>query len=104
MKKLIAFVLTLTCVLGLVGCNKGTEPKYIMVDGVLYEMQYAMPAEIDPSAIVGYVAYYTETTPTKDGETNISEDLIGEPYAKVIDGIALQYQNEWWLCKEKSTK
>ena len=32
----------------------------------------------------------------------ISTDLIGAPYAKVEGRIALLYQNEWWLCTEKS--
>ena len=102
MKKIIGIFLI--CILGLVGCGKSNEEKLIMVDGVLYEVQYAMPAEIDQSAIVGDIEYYTEAIPTKDGETNISEDLIGEPYAKVIEGIAILYQNEWWFCKEKTDK
>ena len=34
----------------------------------------------------------------KDGETNISKDLIGTPYAEVEGGIALLYKNEWYLC------
>lgn len=58
-----------------------------------------MPAEIDDSAMIGYVKSYTDTFPKKDGETNISRDLIGAPYAKVDGGIALLYQNEWYLCK-----
>ena len=102
MKKLIALVLALVCVLSLVGCNKKSETGLIMVDGVLYEAQYPMPAEIDPSAIAGHIEFYTEAIPTKDNETSISEDLVGEPYAKVDGGIALLYQNEWWLCTEKS--
>ena len=101
MKKLIALVLVLICVLSLAGCNKKSETGLLMVDGVLYEAQYPMPAEIDPSAIVGYIEFYTEAIPTQDDETSISEDLIGEPYAKVDGGIALLYQNEWWLCTEK---
>ena len=104
MKKLMALLLALGFMLCLVSCSKEAETAYIMVDGVLYEIQYAMPAEIDPSAIVGHVEHYTEAIPTKDGGTNISEDLIGEPYAKVEGGIALLYQNEWWLCTEESSK
>lgn len=102
MKKLIASVLVLVCVLSLSSCNKGTDTMYqlgIMVDGVFYaQLHQPMPAEVDESAIIGYVKFYTETYPTKDGETNISKDLIGAPYAKVEGGIALLYKNEWYLC------
>lgn len=102
MKRFIALVLTLTCALGLIGCNKGTETMYllgIMVDGVFYEKPYQpSPMEVDESAIIGYVESYTDTFPDKDGETNISKDMIGEPFAKVEGGIAILYQNEWWLC------
>ena len=103
MKKLIALVLASICVLGLVGCNKGTDTMYqlgIMVDGVFYEKSYQpMPIEVDETAIIGYIESYTDTFPKKDGETNISKNLIGKPYAKVEDGIAVLYQNEWYLCK-----
>ena len=57
-----------------------------------------MPTEVDECAIIGYVKSYTDTYPKKDGQTNISKDLIGEPYAKVEGGIAILYQHEWYLC------
>jgi len=102
MKKLIPLVLVLVCLLGLVGCNKGTDTMYqlgIMVNGVFYEKPYQpSPMEVDESAIIGYVESYTDTFLSKDGETNISKDMIGEPFAKVEGGIAILYQNEWWLC------
>ena len=102
MKKLIAFVLALTCMLGLAGCNKGTDTMYqlgIVVDGVFYEQSsLPMPAEVEESAIIGFVKSYTDTFPEKDGETNISKDLIDAPYAKVEGVIALLYRNEWYLC------
>lgn len=102
MKKLIPLVLVLVCLLGLVGCNKGTDTMYqlgIMVDGVFYEQPYQpSPMEVDESAIIGYVESYTDTFPEKNGETNISKDMIGEPFAKVEGGIAILFQNEWWLC------
>ncbi len=102
MKRILTIILALTCVLGLVGCNKGTDTMYrlgIMVDGVFYEKPHQpSPMEVDESAIIGYVESYTDTFPEKDDETNISKDMVGEPYAKVEGGIAILYQNEWWLC------
>ena len=106
MKRNIEILLSILCILSLVGCNKGVETTYIegiMVDGLLYEKLYAMPAEIDESAIIGYVESYTNTIPEKDGETNISEDLIGAPYAKVEGGIALLHENEWYLCTAETS-
>ena len=105
MKKYSSIILSILCFLLLVGCNIGVETTYIesiMVDGVLYEKVHAMPAEIDESSIIGYVEYYTDTIPEREGETNISKDLIGAPYAKVEGGIALLYKNEWYLCKAES--
>lgn len=101
MKKLnILFVLI--CVLGLVGCNKDVETMYIegiVVNGIFYDISHQpMPAEVDDSAIIGYIESYTDTVPNKDGETNISKDLIGAPYAEVEGGIALLHKNEWYLC------
>lgn len=102
MKKSIALLLTLVCMLGLLGCNTGTETMYrlgIMVDGTFYEKSYQpMPAEVDENAIIGYVESYSDTTPKKDGESNISKDVIAAPYAKVEGGIAILYENEWYLC------
>lgn len=98
MRKLMLLILSLT----LVGCNKGTDTMYqlgIVVDGVFYEKSYQpMPAEIDESAIIGYVSSYTDTFPEKEGQTNISKDLINAPYAKAEDGIAILIENEWYLC------
>ena len=90
---------------GLAACNKGVETMYvegIVVNGIFYDISHQpMPAEVDDSAIIGYIEYYTDTVPKKDGETNISEDLIGAPYAEVEGGIALLYKNEWYLCSPK---
>ena len=135
MKKLIAFVLALVCVLGLVGCTDkqqnisekdknpliygetqeppdndmiqgkeeaiavtGDYPAAIMVDDVVYYLSYAMPAEIDESAVVGYTTSYTDEMPQSNGEINFNREL-NTPYARVSDGIAILYENEWWLCK-----
>ena len=102
MKKVMTFVFSLTFLLALAGCTKATETMYlqgIVVDGVFYEKSYQpMPAEVDESAITGYIKSYTDTYPKKDGQTNISKNLIGEPYAEVEGGIAILYQHEWYLC------
>lgn len=107
MKKYISFILTILCILSLVGCTPETETMYqqgIVVDGVFYSKYYQpMPAEVDESAIIGYIESYTDTYPKKDGQTNISKDLIGAPYAKVEGGIAILYQNEWYLCTSGET-
>ncbi|MBP0980608.1 MAG: hypothetical protein J5968_00225 [Oscillospiraceae bacterium] len=108
MKKLIALLLALACAVCFSCCNDKTDTDNrlgIMADGVFYEKSpQPMPAEVDESAIIGYVEFYTETTPTKDGETNISKDLIGAPFARVKGGIAILYQHEWYLCKAETEK
>jgi len=102
MKRTINFVILLVCILTISGCGKETETMYllgIMVDGVFYEKSYEkMPAEVDESAIIGYIESYTDTFPDKNGETNISKDLIGAPYARVEGGLAVLYNHEWYLC------
>ena len=108
MKKLIALLLALACAVCLSCCNDKADTANrpgIMADGVFYEKSpQPMPAEVDESAIIGYVEFYTEATPTKDGETNISKDLIGAPFARVKGGIAILYQHEWYLCKAETEK
>ena len=108
MKKYILILVSILCILSSVGCGKGKETmdiQGILVDGVFYEKSYQpMPAEVDESAIIGYVESYTDTIPKKDGESNISKDLIGAPYAKVEGGIAILYENEWYLCKAETSE
>ena len=108
MKKYISILVSILCILSSVGCGEGKETmdiQGILVDGVFYEKSYQpMPAEVDESAIIGYVESYTDTIPKKDGESNISKDLIGAPYAKVEGGIAILYENEWYLCKAETSE
>ena len=108
MKKKIAFIFLLVYIIALAGCNKNVDTMYqlgIVVDGVFYEKCYQpMPVEVDDSAIVGYIKSYTDTYPKKDEQTNISKDLIDVPYAKVEGGIAILYQNEWYLCIPNDTE
>ena len=108
MKKYISILLSILCILSFVVCGEDKETmdiQGILVDGVFYEKSYQpMPAEVDESAIIGYVESYTDTIPKKDGESNISKDIIGAPYAKVEGGIAILYENEWYLCKAETSE
>ena len=104
MKRMSAMLLVMLFLL-LVGCSAvGTETDYpaaIMAEGTVYlKSVSAMPAEIDESAIIGYTTSYTDTYPEKDGETNFNREL-NMPYARVEGGIAVLYENEWYLCRPK---
>lgn len=73
-------------------------PAAIMVNDTVYLMEgNPMPAEVDESAIIGYTESYTGTFPENNGETNFNPEL-GMPYAQVEGGIAVFYNNEWYLC------
>ena len=104
MKRYITLLLAIVCVLALAGCGSHTEKDYpaaIMVEGTVYlKSAAAMPAEIDESAIIGYTTSYTDTYPEKDGETNFNRE-VNMPYARVEGGIAVLYENEWYLCTPK---
>jgi hypothetical protein len=115
MKKTLIFVLTMICLLGLVGCESSDPkensdvsyealadyPAAIMVDNEIYLLELEpITGEIDDSAIIGYTSSYSDTFPTKDGETNFNRELE-MPYAKVDNGIAVLYENEWRLCTPK---
>ena len=72
-------------------------PAAIMVNGTIYLLEgVPMPAEVDESAIIGYTESFTDTFPENNGETNFNPEL-GMPYAQVEGGIAVLYQNEWYL-------
>ena len=70
----------------------------IMVDDVVYYLKHEVPGEIDESAIIGYTTSYTDEMPQINGETNFNREL-NMPYAKVGEGIAVLYENEWWICE-----
>ena len=89
----------LFCALTLTACGgeAGDYPASIMVEDVLYySTGTEMPAEIDPSAILGETTSYTDKMPTENGQVNFDRDL-GAPYARVEDGIAVLIGNEWVL-------
>jgi hypothetical protein len=114
MKKILAIVLTMICMFGLVGCTVSESktndvsvsstadyPAAIMVDGEIYLLaSEPMDVEVDDSAIIGYTTSYTDAFPEKDGETNFNRELK-MPYAKVSNGIAVLYDNTWYLCSPK---
>lgn len=117
MKKILAIVLTMICMFGLVSCTASESktndvsvsstsstadyPAAIMVDGEIYLLaSEPMDVEVDDSAIIGYTTSYTDAFPEKDGETNFNRELK-MPYAKVSNGIAVLYDNKWYLCSPK---
>ena len=129
MKKALLYILAALCLLGMVGCAvpgpasaetrpadeaSGPAPEEtlsadaavdypaaIMVGGTVYLLQgEPMAGEVDDSAIFGHTTSYTDTFPEKDGETNFNRET-DMPYAAVDGGIAVLYQNEWYLCTPK---
>ena len=104
MKKVIMVMLVFCCVAAFAACTSGVETDYaaaIMVnDQIYYKSVEAVTAEIDDSAILGYTKYYTDTFPKKNEETNFNREL-GMAYAKVEDGIAVLFENEWYMCYPK---
>lgn len=73
-------------------------PAAIMVEDTVYLLSTEpSPAEVDESVIIGYTKSYTGTFPEKNGETNFNQEL-NMPYARVEGGIAVLYENEWYLC------
>ena len=72
-------------------------PAAFMVNDAIYLVgEVPMSAEVDDSAIIGYTESYTDTFPENNGETNFNPEL-GMPFAQVEGGIAILYQNEWYL-------
>ena len=101
MKKVTMVMLLICCMITLSACTSRTETDSaaaIMVnDQIYYKSVQAIPAEIDESAILGYTKSYTDTFPKKNGETNFNREL-GMAYAKVEGGIAVLFENEWYMC------
>ncbi len=100
------YTLCLLCLLPaalLFGCARDNAPAadypaaIMAEDTIYYKADEPMPAEVDESAILGYTDSYTDAFPEKNGETNFNREL-GMPYAKVQGGLAVLYENEWYLC------
>ena len=105
MKKLIASVLTLVCILTLARCGKsdsGDYPATIMVNGTnYYSTDHAVPVEVDESVIQYTTSYAENGIPQKDGEANFNRDL-GTPYAVIEDDrVVVLIDNEWIEFKAK---
>ena len=107
MKKFIALLLALTCMLAMVGCGakeqitpntpNATIPS-IMYEGNLYKTTgKQIPAEVDETAIVGNISSVVPLSqfPTNDGEANFGQ--VGDPYALTADGLVVLLNNEWTL-------
>ena len=109
MKRPAALLLSIIAALALAGCEQETHteadyPAAIMVEGSIYfRSSSPMPAEVDPNAIIGHTTSYTDTFPENEGETNFSREL-DLPYARVKGGIAILFENEWYMCKPTETK
>ena len=102
MKKGFCFLLGL---LLLAGCARKPEPEApnamrpsVMHEGVLYSTTgKQLPAEVDESAIVGYVTSTVPLSqlPTENGQSNCGN--LGAPYAVTSDGFLVLVDHEWTL-------
>ena len=76
----------------------------IVYEGNLYRTTgKQIPAEVDDSAIVGYISSVVPLSqlPSNEGEANFGE--TGDPYAMTSDGLLFIMGHEWVLF-EKSIK
>lgn len=84
----------------MLGCTQQNEDCYaaaIIVDGTVYYKPFEpMSGKIDPDAIIGCTTRVTNTFPEEEGEVNFGTENM--PYARVQEGIAVLYENEWYLC------
>jgi len=99
MKKLIAFIFVLVCVLALASCSRsirGDYPATIRVNGTnYYSTDNTLPIEVDESDIQYTVSYAENGIPKKDGEDNFNRDS-GTPYAVIDDSrVVVLIDNKW---------
>ena len=100
MKKYLLLCLALLSLAALWGCGSVSAdyPAAIMVEGQLYlKPAQPSPGEVAPEAIIGTTTSYTDEMPDEEGETNFDREL-GCPYARVKEGVAVLYSNEWYIC------
>ena len=113
MKKLLAIVLALICVLGLVGCNKtpssedvvvgGDLRPAIMVDGVLYwDTNKVSTTEREDGLFDGEISTAVDRNqvPTENNQSNFG---TGYGYQFGTDGTIDVYINEKWIVFEAET-
>ena len=102
MRRLATLGMALLLIFSAAGCAvQHEETDYaaaIMVDDAIYHLTAeTVPGEIGENAIIGYTESYTDTFPRKDGETNFNREL-NMPIARVGDGMAVYYEEEWRYC------
>lgn len=102
MKKYLILSLEWLLALVLAGClGSRVEKDYpaaIMVDGAVYYVSVAAPAEeVDEESIVGSITSYTDTFPSRDNQCNFTRELP-IPVAKVAEGMAVYYEDAWHVC------
>ena len=69
-------------------------PRMVNIDGIIYvDTGEALPAEIDPSAILGTLHTQVEGRPANHGQGNFACE--GCQYARVEGAIAVLIDNEW---------
>lgn len=73
-------------------------PSAIMVDGAIYYVSVAAPAEeVAEQDIVGSITSYTDSFPARDNQCNFTRELP-IPVAKVAEGMAVYYEDAWHVC------
>ena len=107
--KRIILVVSLIIIMALSGCStettsSGQATDYsaaIMVEDSIYLLSTEiLSIDIDENEITGYTESYTDEFPEKNGETNFNRELE-MPFAKVEGGIAVFYEDNWYLCIPK---
>ena len=105
MKKILAAVLILPCLVVFTGCAakepSAADTPDAMVPAIIYGGNLyrttgkQIPAEVDPSAIVGEIRSVVPLTqlPAREGEANFGQ--IGDPYAMTADGLLVSMNQEW---------
>ena len=98
-------VFLLCLLLLLTGCqvreapqSPNTMPPSVMYEGILYRTTgKQLPAEVDDSAIAGYVTSTVPPSqlPTENGQANF--DGLNTPFAITAEGFLVLLANEWTL-------
>ena len=107
MKKLLALIVALICVLTLAGCDtkeqtapntpNATIPSLVYKGNLYRTTGKKIPASVDETAIVGYISSVVPLSqlPSNEGEANFGE--VGDPYALTSDGLIVSVDNQWTI-------